>query len=58
MVSINGVVAALGVTELIVWATGIREPFEHLVYRGHAGVLRRPTDALAATCFYCRSTLE
>lgn len=54
VVSINGVVAALGVTELMVWATGLREPFDHLTYRGHAGALRRTMDPPAPSCYYCR----
>lgn len=56
VVSINGVVAGLGVTELMVWATGLREPFEQLVYRGHAGALRRPMDPPTPSCYYCRRT--
>jgi hypothetical protein len=54
VVSINGVVASLGVTEFMMWATGLREPFEHLVYLGHEGVVRRRADQPASSCFYCR----
>lgn len=56
VVSINGVVAALGVTELMVWATGLREPFDQLAYRGHAGALRRPMDPPTPSCYYCGRT--
>lgn len=57
VVSINGAVASLGVTEFMVWATGLRRPFDHLVYLGHEGVMRRRTDSVAPSCFYCRPVL-
>src|SRR5436305_1469457 len=34
VVSVNGVVASLAVTEFMVFVTGMREPVPHLVYRG------------------------
>jgi molybdopterin-synthase adenylyltransferase len=34
VVSINGVVASIAVTEFMVLVTGIREPITHLRYRG------------------------
>lgn len=56
VVSINGTVASLAVTEFMVWATGLRDVFGHLVYLGHEGVVRRNIDPAAASCFYCRPT--
>jgi molybdopterin-synthase adenylyltransferase len=54
VVSINGTVASLAVTEFMLWATGIREPFTYLVYLGHQALIRRNTDPPAPSCFYCR----
>jgi len=49
---VNGVVASLGVTELLVLVTGIRKPFAQLDYRGHEGIVRRVIDREAG-CYYC-----
>ena len=53
VVSVNGVVASLGVTELMAWATGMREPIPHLRYRGDLGRVGRNDDAPADGCFIC-----
>lgn len=53
VVSVNGVVASLGVTEFMAWATGLRDPVRHLVYRGEQGHVRINTDEPAAGCYYC-----
>lgn len=52
VVTVNGVVASLGVTELMVLVTGIRPPFAQLDYRGHDGVIRRVVDR-APGCYFC-----
>lgn len=52
VVSVNGVVASLGVTELLALVTGLRAPFAQLDYRGHEGVVRRVIDREAG-CYYC-----
>lgn len=52
VVSVNGVVASLGVTEFMAVVTGVRRPFAQLDYRGHEGVLRRVIDR-APECYYC-----
>jgi hypothetical protein len=52
VVSVNGVVASLGVTELMAMVTGMRKPFGQLDYRGHEGIIRRVIDR-AADCYYC-----
>jgi hypothetical protein len=52
VISVNGVVASLAVTELMVVVTGLRRPFSHLDYSGHAGVMRRVTDR-ESDCYYC-----
>ena len=53
VVSVNGVVASLGVTEFMSAATGIREPHLHLNYRGDQGVVRQRKDERAPDCYYC-----
>ena len=52
VVSVNGVVASLGVTELMVLVTGIRKPFAQLDYHGHEGFIRKVVDR-EADCYYC-----
>lgn len=53
VVSINGVVASLGVTEFMCAATGLRPPNRLLRYRGSRGVVSVVTDAPSADCYYC-----
>lgn len=53
VISINGVVASLGVTEFMVWATGMRKPHSHLSYRGDLGRVTINTDNPPPGCYYC-----
>jgi molybdopterin-synthase adenylyltransferase len=53
VVSLNGVVASLGVTEFMVWATGLRQPKTHLVYRGDLGIVTQNIDPPRPDCYYC-----
>jgi hypothetical protein len=53
VVSINGVIASLVVTELMAWRTGLRAPWPLLTYRG--GVVLRSVDEPRAGCPYCAS---
>jgi hypothetical protein len=53
VVSVNGVVASLGVTELMVAVTGLREPFMQLTYRGERGSVTRSRDEGEHDCLYC-----
>lgn len=55
VVSINGVVASLAVTEFMAWITGLREPIGHLVYRGEQGVVRVNRDEPAPDCYFCKT---
>lgn len=55
VVSINGVLASLAVTEFLAWATGLREPHRLLSYRGNQGKVTLATDPPAPDCFYCHS---
>ncbi len=54
VVSINGVVASLGVTEFVVGVTGLRAPQRVLTYRGQFGRVATTTDAPAPNCYYCK----
>jgi hypothetical protein len=53
VVSINGVVASLAVTEFVVWRTRLREPAGYLNYRGDLGSVGRLGDPERTYCHYC-----
>jgi hypothetical protein len=53
VVSINGVVASLAVTEFMVFVTGMREPVSHVIYRGHVGTVGRNNDPPEPGCYFC-----
>ena len=55
VVSINGVVASLGATEFMLWATGIRAPVRIMFYRGNLGIVNRPVDPPWEDCYYCNA---
>ena len=54
VVSINGVVASLGVTEFMVLVTGLRPPRPVTNYYGHMGRLTNSQDDPPPDCFYCK----
>jgi hypothetical protein len=49
VVSVNGVVASLGVTEFMVYVSGLRQPAAQLTYRGDFGTVTLPSDPGNAT---------
>lgn len=53
VVSLNGVVASLGLTELMVCITGLRPPAIKLTYLGHHGTVRKTTQEPTGPCPYC-----
>lgn len=53
VVSINGVVASLAVTEFLVLTTGLRDPNRLLVYRAERGIVNIPQDPPTPRCPYC-----
>ena len=53
VVSVNGVVASLGVTEFMAWCTGLRPPHRHLTYRGDQGRVSLNKDEPRPGCYYC-----
>ncbi len=54
VVSLNGIIASLAVTEFMVGVTGIRTPWPLLTYYGSSGTVRVRTDARPG-CYYCRA---
>jgi molybdopterin-synthase adenylyltransferase len=55
VVSINGVIASLAVTEFMVWRTGLRQPNGLLTYRADQGGVLVSRDAPFDACPYCRA---
>lgn len=53
VVSINGVIAALALTEIMVYVTGLRAPAITLTYHGSRGTVRRRIDEPSGPCPYC-----
>ena len=53
IVSVNGVVASLAVTEFMAWRTGLREPAGYLNYRGDRGTVGSRSDPEREFCGYC-----
>ena len=53
VVSVNGVVASLGVTAFMALATGMLSPYTFLTYRGDRGTVMRKTMTAAEDCYYC-----
>ena len=52
VITVNGVVASIAATELMVLVTGVRAPIAHQEWRGHQGALRRISDREEG-CYYC-----
>ena len=53
VISINAVVASLGVTEYMVSVTGLRPPVAQLTYHADRGIVTVSVDDPADDCFYC-----
>jgi hypothetical protein len=54
IVSVNGVVASLAVTEFMVAITGLRPPARLLNYYGQRSTVTISKDAPVADCYYCK----
>lgn len=55
VVSINGVVASLAVTEFMLAVSGVRStPRRMLRYRAHMGIVSHESDDPAPDCYYCK----
>lgn len=53
VVSVNGAVASVAVTEFMVYVTGLRDPIGQLTYRGEQGIVRKSLDEPEVGCYYC-----
>jgi len=53
VVSVNGVIASLAVTQFVVWRTALREPAGFLNYRGDLGTVGRRNDPPREHCAFC-----
>jgi len=53
VVSVNGVVASLAVTEFFALVTGLRAPVGQLAYYGHRGIVTTREDPRRIDCYYC-----
>jgi molybdopterin/thiamine biosynthesis adenylyltransferase len=53
VVSVNGVVASVAVTEFMIFMTGLGDPTGHLTYRGDLRQLTRSLDPPRPGCWYC-----
>jgi hypothetical protein len=55
VVSLNGIIASLSVTEFIMRVTGMRPAVRQLSYRGRTGIVTRGIPTSATTdCYYCQ----
>jgi ThiF family len=53
VVSLNGVIANLAVTEFMVMVTGLREPRRFLLYHADRGIVNERKDGRRPTCYTC-----
>ena len=58
VVSVNAVVASLGVTVLMALVTGMDVPYAVLTYRGDRGTVSRKTPSPTEDCYYCKNTQD
>jgi hypothetical protein len=55
VISLNGIIAGLAVTEFIMLVTGLREPNRRVTYKGMRGVFRESIDKKRDNCVVCNS---
>ncbi len=55
VVSVNGVVASLGMTAFMKLVTGIHVPYTFQTYRGDQGAVSKKMTEATGDCYYCRS---
>ena len=53
VVSVNGVVASLGVTAFMALVTGFQTPYTFQTYRGDRGVVTKKAITAREDCYYC-----
>lgn len=54
IVSINGVIASLAITEFVVMITGLRQPNRLIQYYGEKGIVTVSKDKGRQDCYYCK----
>lgn len=54
VVSVNGVIASLGVTAFMARATGLKLPYSFLTYRGDLGRVTHKITTSIEDCYYCK----
>ena len=54
VVSLNGVLASLAVTEFVVGVTGIRDAATHLEYKGPMAIVTRDRNPAEPGCHFCK----
>jgi len=55
VISLNGILAGLAVTEFLMLVTGLREPNRRVTYKGMRGVFRESLDEKRSNCYICHS---
>ena len=55
VVSVNGVIASLGVTALMAFVTGMDVPYTVQTYYGHRGTVSRKKPSPPDDCHYCKN---
>jgi molybdopterin/thiamine biosynthesis adenylyltransferase len=55
VISLNGVIASLAVTEFLMLVTGLRTPNRRVTYKGMRGVFRESIDQKKDNCVVCNS---
>ena len=55
VISLNGIIAGLAVTEFIMLVTGLRPPCRKITYRGMRGVFRESIDEKRKDCWVCKT---
>lgn len=53
VVSLNGIIASLAVTEFMVWITGLRPPNKLLMYLGKLGTVSFTKERSNPNCYFC-----
>lgn len=53
VVSINGIIASLAVTEFLVWVTGLRKPQKLLTYLGKQAIVTYSYERINPDCYFC-----
>lgn len=53
VVSLNGIIASIAVTEFLAWITGLRSPKKLLTYMGKLGIVTFTPNRTNPDCYFC-----